>query len=123
VSPPRQDGSFTGMPVPATGLLVASFPLINFYNPYGLGEYFQSPWKIYLVIALLCWLMISRIRFFKLMPRRWQLAESWPQLTLIVATLALAPFLKTAVIPAAFVLYVLLSMVYRPSQNEAESAA
>ena len=30
---------FVGMPVPSVGLLIASFPLINFYNTFGLGNF------------------------------------------------------------------------------------
>jgi len=119
VRSPRQDGSFSGMPVPAVGLLVASFPLINFYNPYGLGSYLQGRWTLYIVIAVLCWLMVSGIRFFKLIPARWQPAYVWPQLVLAVVTLALAPFLRIAVVPLAFCLYIVLSLVYRRPEEAA----
>lgn len=111
-----QKSSFVGMPIPAVGLFVASFPLINWYNPMGLGGYLQNKWVIYLVIALLCWLMVSRIRFMKLMPSKWALSDSWPQLVLIIAAGATAIVLKTAAIPIAFILYILLSFIYKPKE-------
>ena len=113
----QQTNSFIGMPVPAIGIFVASFPLINWYNPFNLGEKMQSMWSIYLIIALLCFFMVSKISFFKLTPSKWSLSHSWPQLTIVVATLAAIPFLKVAAIPLAFLLYVLLSLVYREPQT------
>jgi len=109
-------GSFIGMPIPAVGIFVASFPLINWYNPMGFGGYLQNKWVIYLVIAVLCWLMVSRIRFIKLMPSSMKLSEGWPQLVLIVVAPVAAAVLKTAAIPLAFILYILLSFIYKPKE-------
>lgn len=109
----KQTHSFIGMPIPAVGLFIASFPLINWYNPHKLGLYLQGKWMGYIIIALLCWLMVSGIRFFKLMPAKWKLAWCWPQLVVAIATLIAIPFLKIAVIPFAFILYIILSIVYK----------
>ncbi|PZF72130.1 CDP-diacylglycerol--serine O-phosphatidyltransferase [Taibaiella soli] len=108
-----QKGGFTGMPIPAAGIFVASFPLLLWYNPYGIGEFLYNKWVIYLIIALLSWLMVSKIRFIKLMPAKWDMAHTWPQLILIVATVALFFAVKSAAIPFAFILYILLSLFYK----------
>lgn len=100
---------FEGMPTPAVGLFIASLPLIDWYNPLGLAVYLKYSWMIYIMIAILCWLMVSRIRFIKLMPAQWKMAYVWPQIVLIVATLAAAAILKIAAIPIAFILYIVLS--------------
>lgn len=55
---------FTGVPVPAIGLLVASFPLIIFYNPFNASQLFHNPWVIYMIILFLSWLMVSKFKFF-----------------------------------------------------------
>ena len=120
VTPAARGGGFTGMPVPAAGIFVASFPLINFYNPLGMGFLLQDKWTLYLVIALLCWLMVSRIRFFKLLPAQWKWAFIWPQAVIALAVAVLAPFLKMAVVPVAFALYILLSLVYRHPELSAD---
>ncbi len=111
-------GFFQGMPTPAVGLFVASFPLLSWFNPFGVAAYLQNKWVLYIIIGVLCWLMVSSIRFFKLMPAKWSLATTWPQLILIVATGIAIPFLHVAAIPVAFVLYILLSLVYRPATAE-----
>lgn len=111
-----QSTYFIGMPTPAVGLFVASFPLLVWYNPFHLAAYLQNVTVIYTIIAVLCWLMVSRIKFFKLMPFR------WPHIVLAVVALASAPFLKTAAIPLAFILYIILSLVYK-MPPEADSPA
>ena len=108
--------SFTGLPTPAVGLFIASLPLINWYNPLHIASYLQHTTTLYIIIALVCWLMVSRIQFFKLMPFR------WPHIALAVITLAAAPFLKIAAIPLAFILYIILSLVYKTPGNTAEPA-
>jgi CDP-diacylglycerol--serine O-phosphatidyltransferase len=120
-----QKGYFIGMPTPAVGLFVASFPLIMWYNPYGIAAYFQHKWVLYIIIALLCWFMVSSIRFIKLMPSKWGIAYMWPQLILLVASIVSVIFLGVAAIPAVFALYVLLSLIYKhPNQvNNKEATA
>jgi CDP-diacylglycerol--serine O-phosphatidyltransferase len=143
-----QRAYFIGMPTPAAGLFVASFPLVMWYNPYSAARYFmsseykgyapawvvslcdmaaqtqhllrkcfQSKWSLYLIIALLCWLMASGTRFIKLTAAanggKKGVARFWPQIVLIVLTLVAIPIIQMAAIPFAFILYVLLSLVYR----------
>lgn len=123
VSAPAAGGGFTGMPIPAVGILVASFPLLNWPSPDVVGVYLQNKWVLYLVIALLCWLMVSRIHFIKLMPQRWKLAYCWPQLLIVVATLAAVPFIGASAIPLAFGLYIVLSLVYRAPEDAQPATA
>jgi CDP-diacylglycerol--serine O-phosphatidyltransferase len=116
ISSSEQKAWFIGMPIPAAGLLVASFPLINWFNPMGLGVMFQKAWVLYLIIALVCWLMVSKVRFFKFIPAKWSLATMWPQLVVIAVTLAAIPFINVAAIPLAFIIYIILSLVYQPKE-------
>lgn len=112
----EQKSSFIGMPIPAVGVFVAFLPLINWYNPMGLGMLLLNKWVIYLIIALLCWLMVSKIRFIKFMPTKWQPAYYWPQAVIIVAAFASIPMLHVAALPFAFILYILLSFIYKPKE-------
>jgi CDP-diacylglycerol--serine O-phosphatidyltransferase len=112
----EQSSFFKGMPIPAVGLFVASFPLIMWQNPMGLAGHLYSPWLLYLIIALLCWLMVSKVRFFKFMPSSWKLANIWPQLIIVIATVAAIPVLKSASIALAFILYIILALIHKPKQ-------
>jgi CDP-diacylglycerol--serine O-phosphatidyltransferase len=106
----QQSNSFIGMPVPAVGLFVAAFPLINWFNPFGIAQYFYNYWVLYGIIALLCWLMVSKVRFFKLMPVK------WPQIALGVIAVAGLSLLKLAAVPVIFLSYIVLSFVYKPKE-------
>jgi CDP-diacylglycerol---serine O-phosphatidyltransferase len=116
-----QKGHFIGMPTPAVGLFVATFPIVMWYNPYNIAAYFQNKWLLYLIIALLCWLMVSTIRFIKFVPAKWSFPYFWPQLVLIIGTAVAIPFLHVAALPFAFILYVILSMIYKEPGSPAQS--
>jgi CDP-diacylglycerol--serine O-phosphatidyltransferase len=113
INPTTSKGFFEGMPIPAVGMFVASFPIIMWYNPYGLATWFQNKWVLYSVVALLCWLMVSKIPFIKLMPSRWTMAYAWPQAVLLVLSAIAIPFLHVAAWPFAFIVYVILSLIYK----------
>lgn len=113
VTVPEDKGSFTGMPTPAIGLVIASFPLINYYNSFHLGEYFQNKWFLYSIIVVFCWLMVSQIHFFKFMHAKCRETNMWRQFTLLGATIAAIPFLKAAAFLFGFLLYILLSFTYK----------
>ncbi len=110
-------GFFRGMPTPAVGIFVASFPLIAWFNPWGIGQFLQNKYVLYAIIGILSWLMVSKVSFFKLMPARWTIAAAWPQLILVVCSAVSIPFLHVAAVPFGFALYVLLSLVYKQPQD------
>jgi len=114
ISPNEKQPVFSGLPVPAVGIFVASFPLIVWQNPLGIAMNLYNVWFLYLLIAVLCWLMVSKLRFFKFIPGSFSFATLWPQLVIIVVCVASFPFLKSASIALAFVVYLLLSFVYKP---------
>jgi CDP-diacylglycerol--serine O-phosphatidyltransferase len=100
---------FTGVPIPAIGLVVASFPVINLYNPFGAGLIMQQPWVLYGIIAVLCGLMVSRFKLFTLKFSNFSVATYWPQLVWLILTLSALPFLKSLTVPLSFILYIILS--------------
>src|SRR5215218_6582326 len=59
----NQSYSFRGVPCPAAGLLIASFPLIIWYRSFNLQEYFINVWLLYAVIIILSYLMTSNHSF------------------------------------------------------------
>jgi len=112
----EQTRSFKGMPVPGIGIFVATFPLIQWQNPLGIGLRLYNAWMLYAIIAVLCWLMISKIRFFKFLPSSFNMGNIWAQLLIIIVAVASFPLLKSASIALAFILYIVLSFVYKPKQ-------
>jgi CDP-diacylglycerol--serine O-phosphatidyltransferase len=111
----RQSENFIGMPTPAVGLLVASFPLILLHNPFNLAPWLQNIWVLYTVILLLCYLMVAEIPMLSLKFKNLQMGENWPRISLIVLAVVGAPLLKFAAVPVVFICYVLLSVIARPA--------
>jgi CDP-diacylglycerol---serine O-phosphatidyltransferase len=113
---PATTSYFTGVPIPAIGLVVASFPLINFYNPLGLGYKMQQTWLLYIIIAILCWLMVSKLKMFTLKVSSLNVKKYWAQFAWLALTLLALPFLKTLAVPFSFLLYIVLSFAYKPTE-------
>jgi CDP-diacylglycerol--serine O-phosphatidyltransferase len=113
---PATTSYFTGVPIPAIGLVVASFPLINLYNPMNIGALMQSPWIIYGIIGILCWLMVSKIKLFTLKFSQFSVKKNWVQLAWFGLTLISLPFLKILAVPFSFLLYIALSFAHKPSE-------
>lgn len=114
----EQKEYFIGMPTPAIGLTVASFPMILFYNDQAWTGWLQNQWLLYVIIVLLCWLMHSPLRFFKWKPAG-GIVNWWPQLVMAIIIIAGIFTLHYMIIPVAFVLYILLSLMHRPKSANA----
>jgi hypothetical protein len=50
------------------------------------------------------------------MPSKWNLANLWPQLVIILTVVASFNYLKIAAITLGFALYILLALVYKPKE-------
>lgn len=111
----QQRDHFSGMPIPAAGIIVASLPLLSWYrNPvFDFDQLLRNKWFLYLLVAVLCFLMVSKIKFLKWKAPGKGASAWWPQIVLLLVLLAGLPFLKFAVIPIVFVLYILFSVIYR----------
>ena len=120
----KQQSFFVGMPIPAVGLIIASLPLINWFpSPVNINVLLQNKWMLYILIGLLCFFMVSKIKFLKWKAPGKGIAAWWPQIIMLVALVAGAPFLKFAIVPAVFVLYILLSVIYKYPQVEEQARA
>jgi CDP-diacylglycerol--serine O-phosphatidyltransferase len=118
----RQSDFFIGVPTPAVGLLVASFPLILLYNSFNLGHLMLNIWVLYVIIALLCYLMVAEIPMISLKFKNLRPAENWPRLVLLLLVLVAIPVLHYAAVPFAFICYVILSLVAPPGKISASAS-
>lgn len=117
ISADTQKAYFIGMPTPAVGLFVATFPLVLWFTPPVVSRYFymflQSKWNIYALVAVLCFLMVSKIKFLKMVPGKGSIKSMWPQLLLLLTAIGGIFALGFAVLPVVFILYIVLSLVYK----------
>ena len=79
----NQTYNFRGVPCPAAGLLVASFPLIIWYQYFGIQHYFINVWVLYGVILLTSYLMVSNRSFMAFKFTDYSLKNNVPKYLLL----------------------------------------
>ena len=107
-----QSYSFKGMPVPAVGMLVASFPLIYWnVNEEWVRNMVLNKWFWYGLTLLLSWLMVSTIPLMSLKFKDYSFKNNIPKYLLAVIAIASVVILKWLAVPVIILAYVLLSLL------------
>ncbi len=102
---------FKGVPVPAVGLLIASFPLILHFNTISnINGLLINKWFLYILIIVLSYLMVSNIRMMSLKFADFTLKNNIPKITLLIIAVITAIFLHWIAVPIVFIFYILLSI-------------
>jgi CDP-diacylglycerol--serine O-phosphatidyltransferase len=108
----EQSYGFKGVPIPAVGLLIASFPLIYWYsNSEMVSAVLLNKWFWYVVIAVTSYLMVSTLPMIALKFKSTGMKTNLPKIILLVAAILAGVFLKWLAVPVVFVAYVVLSLV------------
>lgn len=100
---------FIGLPVPAVGIFVATLALSGLDVPE-VNLLLLNRFDLYVIIALLCFLMVSKIKFFKWKPADNNIKAWMPQIVVALVAIVGFLFLNIAGILLAFGVYVLLSI-------------
>ncbi|MEY3244872.1 MAG: hypothetical protein RL253_10 [Bacteroidota bacterium] len=106
-------GHFVGLPVPAGGLLIASLPLLILYNPYNMQNLLLNKWILYGIVVIIAWLMVSTIPLLNLKFKSFGFAENKPRYILLFISLPLIAFLGWLSVPAIFITYILVSLLFK----------
>ncbi len=106
-----QNVSFKGLPVPAVGLLIASFPLILHFNTINsINNLLINQWFLYALIFLLSYLMISNIKMMALKFPDFSFKNNIPKILLLAIGIVAAIFLQWLAVPVVFLFYILISL-------------
>ncbi|HEY1202794.1 MAG TPA: CDP-alcohol phosphatidyltransferase family protein [Niastella sp.] len=109
-----QQYGFKGVPTPAVGLLIASFPLIYWYSESPAAvELMHNKWLWYAVIAIVSYLMVSNLPLMALKFKNFSVKSNLPKLILLVAALIAGILLKWLAVPVVFILYIILSLAFK----------
>jgi len=112
-----QTYGFKGVPIPAAGLLVASLPLITFYNYNYFGGNINSiifnKWFLYTLIVVLSYLMISELPFMGLKFKDYSLQNNIPKIILAIVGIIAAILFKWMAVPIIFIAYIILSLALK----------
>lgn len=108
----RQQFGFRGVPTPAVGLLVASFPLILYYNYFdgAVNTLLLNNLVLYFIIALLSYLMVMDRPILSLKFKDYSLRNNIPKIILLVVAIIAAIALKWLAVPVVFIIYIILSL-------------
>ncbi len=113
-----QTNYFKGLPIPANGLLVASFPLIYWTNNFKIITIILiSPWFWYALIIILSWLMISKKPMLALKFANSNTKKLMPFIIIAVVAIISAFFIHWLAVPLSFLVYVILSLLHKQSTS------
>jgi len=109
-----QQYGFKGVPTPAVGVLVASFPLIYWHSGNDLAaQVLLNSWVLYGLIGLLSWLMVSNLPIMALKFKDFSLKNNFPKLLLLAIALVAAVLLKWIAVPVVFIAYIVVSLALK----------
>ncbi|UEG48592.1 CDP-alcohol phosphatidyltransferase family protein [Ferruginibacter lapsinanis] len=110
-----QGYSFKGVPTPAVGLLVASFPLILHYGSglLNVNDWLINKWFLYAAVLLLSWLMVSNLPIMALKFKDYTIKNNMPKLILLGVALIAIILLKWLAVPIIFIAYIILSLALK----------
>lgn len=109
-----QQFGFKGVPIPAAGLVVASFPLILFGSSnFELNTVFTNKWLLYGVIFVLSGLMVSRLPLMAIKFKDLSVKNNLSKIVLLVLSLIAIVFLQWLAVPVIFILYIIVSLIFR----------
>jgi CDP-diacylglycerol--serine O-phosphatidyltransferase len=105
-----QTSSFRGVPSPAAGLVVASFPLIIWYPEFeGIKQVLINKWVLYAIILILAYLMVSKRTFMAMKFKSLSFQTNLLQYIIIGVAVISVVFLKWLAVPVIFLCYLLVS--------------
>ncbi|MBC7902795.1 MAG: CDP-alcohol phosphatidyltransferase family protein [Gemmatimonadaceae bacterium] len=110
-----QQYGFKGVPTPAVGLLIASFPLIYWYSSGNetVSNLIQSRWLLYFVIIAVSYLMVSNLPMLSLKFRDYSIKNNIPKIILALVAVLGAIFIGWLAVPLLFVFYIVLSLAFK----------
>ena len=114
-----QSTGFKGVPIPAAGLFIASFPLIYWYS--GNADVIQllsNKWFWYAVIIFISYLMISTLPMLSLKFKNASVKTMLPFIILAVIAVIAAVISGWLAVPVTFAAYVIVSLIFKPKNHD-----
>jgi CDP-diacylglycerol--serine O-phosphatidyltransferase len=109
-----QSYGFKGVPTPAAGLMIASFPLIYWLTDNTIvTNLLLNKWFWYGLILLVSWLMVSSLPMLALKFKGLTMKAAMPFILIAVVGLAAVFIVKWLAIPLIFITYVLVSLLFK----------
>jgi CDP-diacylglycerol--serine O-phosphatidyltransferase len=111
----NQSYNFKGVPSPAAGLLIASFPLIILYEYFNIQSLFINTWFLYAVILIVSYLMLSNRTFMAIKFTDFSVKNNLLRYILLSLALILILFFQWFSVPVIFIMYIIISAFSKQS--------
>ena len=110
----RQTSSFLGLPVPATGLFVASLSIMMMrIDENGLlMRIVDNPYFFIAIILVFSWLMVSEVPFFSFKMKNLKFGDNKLRYILVVFAVVMFAVFRWVALPFIFLFYILLSVIF-----------
>ncbi|MEQ1624128.1 MAG: CDP-alcohol phosphatidyltransferase family protein [Sediminibacterium sp.] len=110
----EQSYGFKGVPIPAAGIWVASFPLVYWFaKDLWVIELLRSYWFWYAVIGVSSYLMISTLPMMAMKFKEFSIKALLPFIIIVIVTLVSAVVFGWLAVSIGFIAYVILSLLYK----------
>lgn len=110
----EQSYGFKGVPIPAIGIWIASFPLVYWFSKDAwVIQLLRNYWFWYAVIAGASYLMVSTIPMMALKFKEFSLKALMPFIMIAIVALVSALFFGWLAVTLSFVAYTILSLYYK----------
>jgi CDP-diacylglycerol--serine O-phosphatidyltransferase len=110
----EQSYGFKGVPIPAAGIWVASFPLVYWFaKDLWIIELLRSYWFWYAVIGLSSYLMISNLPMMAMKFKEFSIKALLPFIIIAIVSLVSAVLFGWLAVSSGFIAYVILSLLYK----------
>lgn len=115
----EQSLSFTGLPTPASALLIASLPLITARvgstneSPFvEFANIINYPYSLIFLTLLVSYLLVSRLKLFSLKFKNLKWNDNKLRYILVLSSLVLFALIRCAALPLIIILYLILSVLF-----------
>jgi len=113
-----QGYGFKGVPIPAAGLFIASFPLIYWYSDSGwVVQLLVNKWVLFAVIGAVSYLMISTLPMMAFKFSGVTVHKLLPFIILAVIAIAAALAVHWIAVPVTFTAYVIISLLFEKKKK------
>ena len=106
----RQAEIFIGLPTPANGILIGSFPLIMEQYP-SLSEYILNPYGLSVFAIVMCALLVVELPLMSLKFKNKDFNKNIYRYLLLLFSAILLLFFKFAAVPVIIFIYLVLSVI------------
>jgi CDP-diacylglycerol---serine O-phosphatidyltransferase len=108
----RQSDSFIGLPTPANGMVVATFPFL--INDYGkLGEFVNSPFTLIAYVLIFSFLLNAELPLFALKFKNFSWKDNQIKFIFLISCALLILAFQLAAVPLIILIYLLLSVTVK----------